>query len=184
MKLIFILLTLLIVLPVLTGCSPMPESATPETVEELSKGIVDTVSNPTQTVVTNESSLLEGFSANGGWIILFEKDMSTEHELDLPEGPANNGELARKVALYTQDADRNVTARFTLTAPSMMVTSVNSRIQGGTFVGDVYVTAEGFRLVDAVIDGNLYFSSQDLFDAFDNTEGEVTGLRAVAVRCH
>lgn len=184
MKLNFILLILLIVLPVLTSCSPVPEYPVAETVEQLSEGVVDTVSIPTQTVVTDEPSLLAGFSDTGGWIILFEKDMSTENELYLPEGTTNNGEPARKVALYTQDADRNVTARFTLTAPSIMITSVNSRIQGGTFVGDVYVTAEGFRLVDAVIDGDLYFSSQDLFNAFDVTEGEVTGLRAVAVRCH
>ncbi len=184
MKLKVVLLLLLVAMQVLTGCSPTSQTLAVEPVEESEAQAADTVSTATLTKVTDETALLEGFSANGGWIILFEGDISTEKELDLAKGPTNDGAPSRKVALYNQDADKNVTARYTLTAPSISVKSINSRIQGGTFVGDVYVTAEGFRLVDAVIDGNLYFSSQDLLDAFDATEGEVTGITAFAIRCH
>lgn len=183
MKLKVVLLLLLVAMLVLTGCSPASQTSAEEPVEELEQA-ADTVSTATLTKVTDETALLEGFSANGGWIILFEGDISTEKELDLAKGPTNDGVPSRKVALYNQDADKNVTARYTLTAPSITVKSVNSRIHGGTFVGDVYVTAEGFRLVDAVVDGNIYFSSQGLLDAFDATEGEVTGIRAVGIRCH
>lgn len=174
MKLKVVLLLLLVSMLVVTGCSPATQAPAEEPAEEVEEA--DVVSGPTLTMATDEAALLEGFSADGGWIVIFEDDMSTDQDLVLEEGPTNNDNLARKVALYTQDADRNVTARFTLTAPSMTVESVNSRIQGGTFAGDVYVNAEGFRLVDAVIDGNLYFATQDLLDAFDATEGEVTGM--------
>ncbi len=176
LKLKLVLLLLLVGMLVVTGCSPATEEPAEEPAEEVEEEVTDVVSGPTLTMATDEAAMLEGFSADGGWIIIFEGDMSTEEELVLAEGPTNDGELARKVALYTQDADRNVTARFTLTAPSMTVESVNSRIQGGTFAGDVFVNAEGFRLADAVIEGNLYFASQDLLDAFDASEGEVTGM--------
>ncbi len=174
LKLKIVLLLLLVGMLVVTGCSPATEEPAEEPAEEVEEP--DVVSGPTQTMATDEAAMLEGLSADGGWIVIFEDDMSTEEELVLAEGPTNDGEMARKLALYTQDADRNVTARFTLTAPKLTVESVNSRIQGGIFAGDVYVNAEGFRLADAVIEGNLYFASQDLLDAFDASEGEVTGM--------
>ncbi len=39
---------------------------------------------------------------------------------------------ARKIGLYTQDDDHNVTARFTLTAPKLTIKSPDARIQSGT----------------------------------------------------
>jgi YHS domain-containing protein len=175
MKSKVILLTLLVVALAFAGCSPAAEEPAPEAPADEP---ADVVSGPTQSIVTDEASLIEAVGPNGGWIVIFEDDMTTEQELVLAAGPTDEGEAARKLALYTQDADRNVLDRFTLTAPSLTVESVNSRIQGGTFAGDVYVTAEGFQLRDAVIDGNLYFASQELLDAFEN-EGEVTGTIGV-----
>ena len=46
-----------------------------------------------------------------------------------------------------------MTARYTLTAPRLIVRHRNTRIQGGTFKGDVYVEAQGFELVDATSTG-------------------------------
>ena len=40
-----------------------------------------------------------------------------------------------------------------------MVRSENTRIQEGTFVGDVYVEAPGFHLVGATVDGDIYFET-------------------------
>jgi hypothetical protein len=83
----------------------------------------------------------------------------------------------RKLALYAQDADRNVTARYTLTVPSLVVHHMNTRIQAGTVAGDVYVSAEGFELRSgATIDGNLYFATEELRDSADiSDDSTVTG---------
>ncbi|MDZ7834915.1 MAG: hypothetical protein U5K84_05840 [Alkalibacterium sp.] len=85
-------------------------------------------------------------------------------ELTLAEGPANDGEIARKLALYAQDADRNITERYTLTVPSITVESENSRIQGGTVVGDVYVNANNFSMPEGTVDGDLIFGSEEYQD--------------------
>ena len=54
------------------------------------------------------------------------------------------------------------------------------RIKGGTFKGDVYVEANNFELVDATIDGNIYFKDQAAKDSFkmDDTS-KVTGTMDV-----
>ncbi|MFD1905380.1 metallophosphoesterase family protein [Paenibacillus rhizoplanae] len=88
--------------------------------------------------------------------------------------------LPAKIALYTQDADHNITNSFKLTAPKLTIRSENARIQGGTFVGDVYVEADGFAVVNATIEGNVYFSDdkyQATYSAAD--QGKVTGVTEV-----
>lgn len=132
------------------------------TEENAANNETDAVSAATQTIVSDEDTLVEGFGAEGGWIVIFNEDMTSEQEL-VVEGDQtnNNGETARKIALYDQDEDRNKTDEYTLTAPSLTVSSESTRIQGGTFAGDVYVEADGFQLVDASIDGNLYFANED-----------------------
>jgi hypothetical protein len=59
----------------------------------------------------------------------------------------------------------------------MIVKSENFRIQGGTFIGDVYVEANGFNVGKAAtVDGNIYFASQEYMDSFYVDEsGKVTG---------
>ncbi|MFW5685412.1 MAG: hypothetical protein ACOC0O_02055 [Spirochaetota bacterium] len=72
----------------------------------------------------------------------------------------------RKFALYAQDSDRNVTARYTLTVPRLIVRHMNTRIQAGEVAGNVFVQAEGFELTSgATIDGTLTFESQALRDS-------------------
>ncbi|WP_146880632.1 hypothetical protein, partial [Alkalibacterium putridalgicola] len=143
---------------------------TEETTEES-----DATTGATQSVVTASEDLEEAMSANGGWIVIFEGDVEADQELVLEEGPMNDGELARKLALYTQDEDRNVTASYTLTAPKLTIESENSRIQNGTFAGDVYVDANGFQLPGGTIDGDLIFMSEEFQDSATLDEGEVTG---------
>lgn len=134
----------------------------------------DTATGATQTVVTDEDVLLDGVTSNGGWILIFEGDMETDEELVLEEG-THRDEEARKLALYTQDDDRNILDQFTLTAPQITVQSDNTRIQGGTFVGDVYVEANNFSIPDATITGNIYFADEEYEGSADLTGGTVTG---------
>lgn len=121
---------------------------------------------------------------NGTWIISTLKDMTFDKPLVLA-GDLKNGKkdkvtgadlYQRKIALYSQDKDRNVTRRFTVTAPSLTVLSNDGRIQGGIFVGDVYVTGERFQLVDATVKGNIYFTTQAAKDSFKmDAKSSVTG---------
>ena len=135
----------------------------------------DATSGATQSVIGSADDLEEAMSADGGWIVIFEGDIESDQELVLEEGPTNDGETTRKLALYTQDDDRNILEQFTLTAPSVTIESENSRIQGGTVAGDVYVNANNFSMPDGTIDGDLIFGSQEYQDSADLEEGEVTG---------
>jgi len=140
--------------------------------------VADAATSPS--IVNDNDAFLNAISAKGTWIIAVLNDMTIDQDLVLDGQFENKGEPARKIALYAQDADRNVTARYTLTAPKLTVNSENARIQGGTFKGDVYVTANGFQVVDATVEGNLYFSTQEQLDAFKLEDGaKVTGETAV-----
>ncbi len=110
-------------------------------------------------------------------ILTFEADVTVDEELVLEGDHTNRDEPARKMALYEQDEDRNKTATYTLTAPKLTVKNENASLQGGTFVGDVYVEANGFALAnEQVIDGNLYFASEEFEASSDLGEDtEVTG---------
>ncbi|NLK43991.1 MAG: hypothetical protein GX300_06335, partial [Tissierellia bacterium] len=85
--------------------------------------------------------------------------------------------IQRKVALYTQDSNKNVTGEFTLTAPKLTVKSPNARLQNGTFVGDIYVEAEKFQLVNTKVVGNVYFATEEAQATFVNNNAEITGVQ-------
>lgn len=137
----------------------------------------------TASVVDNAAAFGKAISNKGSWIIAITKDLTINKDLVL-EGEFKNGKkdkdgkdiIQRKIALYTQDENRNVTNRFTLTAPKLTIKSPKSSIQHGTFEGDVYVSATDFQLVDTTINGNIYFTNNDAKSTFkmDNIS-KVTG---------
>src|SRR5512137_252664 len=77
-------------------------------------------------IVDNAAAFEKAISAEGTWIIAITKDLTVDKDLVLV-GDFKNGKkdadgkelLQRKIALYTQDADRNITNRFTLTVRSL-----------------------------------------------------------------
>ena len=111
------------------------------------------------------------------WIVIITKDLKTDRELVF-EGAFKKGDevVPRLLALYNQDENHVKTASYTLTAPKATFKQDGSRIKGGTFKGDVYVECNNFELVDATVDGNIYFKTQEAKDSFklDNTS-KVTG---------
>lgn len=137
----------------------------------------DATTGATQSVVNDEDSLLEGLSNEGGWIVIFQDDVSSDEELVMVDGfENNNGEVERKLALYEQDADRNVTGTFTLSAPSITIQNENTRLQYGTFEGDVYVEANGFKLLGGTIDGDLIFASEEFEESAEiDDDATITG---------
>ena len=134
----------------------------------------DTVSSAS--VVTDQESLLNAASEDGSWILIVQQDLSISEDIVLEGEFTNRDELDRKLALYEQDDQRNVTARYTLEAPSITVQSPNTRFQSGTFVGDIYVEAENFTLIDFTVDGNIYFETEADKKTFSiNNGARITG---------
>lgn len=197
-KSIFIVFVLMMVL--LTGCGTTkkgtdtgttPSAAATPTGQASNNvtGTTNVTTTPdvvtTASIVDNETAFENAISAKGTWIIAILKDLSINKDL-LLEGEFKNGKkdesgkdiIQRKIALYSQDEARNITARYTLTAPKLTVTSPNARIQSGTFKGDVYVSVDNFQLVDAKIDGNLYFTTDTAKSTFKmDDKSSVTGVQ-------
>ena len=147
-------------------------------------GEADATSHATNSVVAEDgSNIAEALGPDGGWIVIFTSDVTVGKALVISgevTEPDGDGSPRRKLALYAQDSDRNVTARYTLTTPKLTVKHVNTRIQNGTVKGDVYVEAADFNLRGATIDGNLYFSSEAVKESFSMDDAsKVTGEIAV-----
>lgn len=178
-KAILLALTLLITL--LAGCNQSnvpPVTTSPATTSAESPDTVTTAS-----IVNTEAAFEKGISNTGTWIIATLKDLTFTKDLVL-DGEFKNGKkddagkdiIQRKIGLYTQDENRKVTARFSLTAPKLTINSLNGSIQHGTFKGDLYVTAKNFQLVDCTVDGNVYFTNDEAKSTFKmDAESKVTG---------
>ena len=111
------------------------------------------------------------------WIVIITKDLKTDRELVFEGGLKKGDEVVRLLlTLYKQDENRVKTASYTLTAPKATFKQDGSRIKGGTFKGDVYVECNNFELVDATVDGNIYFKTQEAKDSFNlHNTSKVTG---------
>lgn len=160
----------------LGGCvaRPNPKSTTPPATQP--PAATQPEVKTTASIVDNNAAFEKAISKEGTWIAATLKDLTFDKDLVLEGEFKNRDVIARKIALYTQDADKKVTARFTLKAPKLTIKSENARIQSGTFVGDIYVEAKGFQLVDTKVDGNVYFTNADAQSTFQQIENSsVTG---------
>lgn len=180
-------LTLALVVGLFAGCAkktPTPTPTQPQTTTPQTSP-PETTPNVTTSasIVDNEAAFLKAASSTGTWIIAITKDLTVTKDIDLA-GEFKNGKkdangkdiIQRKVALYAQDDNRNITARYTLTAPRMNVTSPEASIQHGTFKGDVYVSVKNFKLIDAKVDGNVYFTTDEAKATFSkDATSSVTG---------
>ena len=165
MKKILVVFLSFLLLFVLIGCQQDEE--------------VDVVT--TASIVNDADSVVNGLSKDGVWIVATLNDITLKEDLMVEGEFTDDGDVVRKLALYTQDEDRNITASFTLTAPKMIVKSENFKIQGGTFKGDVYVEANGFQISkQQIIEGNLIFKTQEYMDSFImKDDAKVTGSMKV-----
>ncbi len=100
-------------------------------------------------------------------------DVSTENDLFMHGTFTYRDTIQRKLAVYSQDDDRKVTRRFTLEAPRLFVSSPNTRIEKGIFVGDIYVISSNFRLNEMEVIGNVYVSA--VATGFKMDKSSVTG---------
>lgn len=170
-----------LMLSLLSGCGA--NNNEPEPSAEPAKSGAETTAPDavtTASIVNDNEAFLKAISSEGTWIAATLQDLTIDQELVLEGAFTNKDAPARKIALYTQDADHNIMASFKLTAPKITVKSENARIQGGTFVGDVYVETNNFKLVDATVEGNVYFATEEALNTFDPSDnGKVTGVTEV-----
>lgn len=178
-KIVLISLALLIALSV--GCAkpaapPAAPSPTPTQTAP-----AETTPNVTTSasIVDTQEAFEKAISSTGTWIIATTKDLTFDKELVL-DGEFKNGKkddkgqdvIQRKIALYAQDEKRNVTARYTLTAPKLTINSPYAGIWYGTFKGDLYVSAPNFTLFGATVDGNIYFTTDEAKNTFKTDESK------------
>ena len=192
-KTITIFLLAALMLSLFAGClnSAPPAPHTPEPADEPSasdtpapaEGGVDTVTSASPKESSEPADIVNGLSPTGFWIFSILSDVTLSSELvvsgEFHQRDDTDAPIYRKFALYAQDADRNITERYTLTVSRIVVESPNFRIQGGTVAGDVFVNAEGFDLEDATITGNLTFASQAMMDSALLDNGTVNGSISV-----
>lgn len=134
----------------------------------------------TASIVNNETAFLKAITKDGTWIIATLNDLTIDQELVLEGKFTYKDVVQRKIALYAQDASHNVTERYNLKAPKLTIKSENAKIQGGTFIGDVYVEANGFSVVDAKVEGNIYFAEEGFKSTFKlDNGGTVSGVTEV-----
>lgn len=186
-KFVTFLAMMVLVVGSLAGCgakeeaAPAPEAAPEATEAAAEPAAADVDAVTTASIVNDADALVNALSADGAWIAASLNDLSYDKEIVVEGEFINKEKVARKLALYTQDENHKITASFKLTAPKMTVKSENFRIQGGTFVGDVYVEANGFNLRAGGVDGNVYFASKEALDTFlMNDDAFITGTVKVA----
>jgi hypothetical protein len=123
---------------------------------------------------------------NGGkWIICLLDNLKFTTELvvdgDLKKA-ATDANPQRKLAVYAHDIANSklTTGRFILEAPKLTIKSAYANITKGMFKGDVYVTVPNFKLVDAIVDGNVYFTTEEAKSTFKmDATSIITGKQEV-----
>jgi len=155
------------------GACDAAEDTTEETTEENGDAVT------AASITADPDEVMASLSEDGTWITALLDNVTLEEEVTVAGTFHDGGDEAeaeyRKLALYAQDDERNVTDTYTLTVPMMTVESPNFRIQEGTLDGDVYVDAEGFELTNSTVTGDVTFSSQEMMDAAMMDEGTVEG---------
>jgi hypothetical protein len=161
------------------SASPSPSAGASPSASPGASPSADAVTSAS--IVNTEEAFIKAISKEGTWIIAILNDLKFDKDLVVDGDFKNTKEppvSQRKLAFYTQDKDRNVTARFTVTAPKMTINSIDCSIQHGTFKGDLYVSAKNFQLIDATVEGNVYFTNADAKSTFKmDDKSKVTGVQ-------
>jgi len=180
MKIKVLLLTTVMAASLLVGCGS--KAANSPTKEPAKTDAVASAS-----VTSDPAVFTKTIGKDGKWIIVITADMTIKNDLVL-DGEFKNGKkdtagketLQRKIALYSQDANKKITARFTLTAPKLTINSPLASIQHGTFKGDLYVETNDFQLVDNKVEGNIYFKDDAAKAGFKmDATSSVSGVQEV-----
>jgi hypothetical protein len=190
MKIRSILMISVLLITLLAACgqtAPNGTTTTQATATAPTQATATTDAVTSASIVDNAAAFEKAISGTGTWIICLTKDLTIDKDISL-DGEFKNGKkdtagkdiIQRKVALYSQDENRTITARYTLAAPKFTITSPQASIQHGTFKGDLYVSVKDFSLVDTTVDGNVYFTTDEAKSTFKmDATSKVTGVQEV-----
>lgn len=187
MKSKIILATLLIGTSLFVGCSSKTEE--PKTEEKpVATENVDAVGSAS--LPGNLVAFEQGIAADGNWIVTPVSDIKSDKDLVI-EGEFHKKadaaqEIYRKIGLYAQSEEKDengkkkITAQYVLEAPKVIVKSENTNFVNGTIKGDLYVEAKGVVLNNTIVEGNVYFSNEEVKNSFkiDGT-ASVSGVQEV-----
>ncbi len=186
-KALLLALLMIVSATVFAGCSTVTPAATTVATTAAPSATTTVDAAAGASYAKDAAGFEKAVSATGTWIIYTTADLTVTKALVL-DGEFKNGKkddagkdiLQRKIALYTQDADRKVTARFTLTIPSLTIKSPKASIQHGMVKGDLIVDVDGFALVDTKVTGNVYFTTQAHKDTFTmDADSSISGKNEV-----
>ena len=123
-------------------------------------------------------------SDKGNWIVAATDNVTFDKEVTVAgtfhDKGKDSNDVYRKLALYSQDDNKKVTAEYEITVPKLIVSSENFNIVHGTVKGDIEVKANGFTLNGTKVNGNITFDKQEYKDSADlekdgaTVTGEVT----------
>src|SRR5690625_1541928 len=116
-----------------TACGTNNNNDEPNGNDVNNEGAADVVT--TASLVNDAEGFVNGVAEDGRWIVALLSDVTVDEDVVVAGTFYNqddaDGDVFRKLGLYAQDDDRNVTDNFTLTVPSLTIQSENLRIQGG-----------------------------------------------------
>ncbi len=176
------LFTMALLCLTLTSCSSTDTSYnandnSQDTSVDDSYNTVDSTTTPS--ITSDSTEVVNSLSEDGNWITCLTDDVDINVEVVVSgtfhSKNDESQDIYRKLALYTQDSDKNVLDTFVLTTPRLIVESENFRIQEGIIDADVYVAANGFELKNSTINGNLTFESDEYKKSAKLDEGTVAG---------
>ena len=168
-KLMLLSLSMVLGVSILAGCGKKATTPTADTSKPATTAKADTVSGASQ--ANDEATFEQKIGKDGNYIILTSKDLTFTKDLTvdgkfIKKDKDGKEVVARSLAFATETADKKIDKRFTVTVPRIVINSENTLLEDGIIKGDVYVQAPGFKTKDATINGNLYFATEDLKNAF------------------
>lgn len=161
-----------------TNKPPTNEEQEPDTNKPPTNEEPDVVSSASQ--APDEATFEQKISKDGNFIIITSKDLTFIKDLTVDgtftKKNAEGKEVPTRSLALAQYGKDNSVIRYTLTVPNIVINSENTLLEYGTIKGDVYVQVPGFKTKDATIDGNLFFKTKELMDAFKADETtKITG---------
>ncbi len=184
-KLALTVLCLVVVAAILSGCTTNAPTPTPTAKSDISK--TDAVSGASR-VVDEAEFELKVSRENTNYMVITSKDLTFTKDITVESGvkKSNDGAsdtVTRSLGFgsYKED-NKTLDKRYTITVPRLIIAGENVKFEYGIIKGDVYVTGGGFNIKDGTIDGNLYFATDELKNAFKLDETtKITGNTEVKV---
>jgi peptidoglycan hydrolase-like protein with peptidoglycan-binding domain len=169
-----------------TNATPAPAPATKPTPAPAAKPTTTTPATATATQISRllaygsrgaDVKLLQTLLVNNGYTLAIDGIFGNQTQKAVKDYQSKNGLKVDGIVGPKTLGKLNATA-----APSKLtISNANDSIQNKTFKGDVYVRAANFQLVNAVVDGNIYFVTQEAKDTFKMDAGsKVTGDQILA----